>query len=198
MPFAPDAADGEFSCYVEFTYGGIEYTTEEFPLIFVEDYQYALDMPFTLCADYIMAKSAVGQYLAGRFLAYSGTYNDTLYVDVCFDVLNEKGEYQRIKPTSLTMYVVNPNAEIPVETETSGDDGDLDSSGNLSPGDSPNGTPMQTVNFALRAAISWIGTVLYELMHGKLLGLLGMVAIAISVTALLLVCRIIKKFGWGL
>lgn len=68
----------------------------------------------------------------------------------------------------------------------------------VEPAPGGDGVAMDSVDDGLVAAISWVGDVAYALMYGPLSGLLGMVAIAISISALVLVIKVIRKLGWGM
>ena len=53
------------------------------------------------------------------------------------------------------------------------------------------------VTKSLTSVLTWVGSVVTELLSGKLAGLLPLFAIGISVSVLLLGVKAIKSFAWG-
>lgn len=58
-------------------------------------------------------------------------------------------------------------------------------------------TMMEAVTAALDTVIDWVGTVVTAVLSGKLSALLPLLAVGISISALMLGVKAIKSFAWG-
>lgn len=56
---------------------------------------------------------------------------------------------------------------------------------------------LDAVTTGLGTVIGWVGTVVTEITSGDLAGLLPLLAITVSVSALMLGARVIRSFIWG-
>lgn len=56
---------------------------------------------------------------------------------------------------------------------------------------------MEAVTTALGTVISWVGTVVTAVTSGELSGLLPLLAVGVSISALMLGIKAIKSFAWG-
>lgn len=56
---------------------------------------------------------------------------------------------------------------------------------------------MEAVTSALDTVIGWVGTVVTAVLSGELSALLPLLAVGISISALMLGVKAIKSFAWG-